>query len=422
MVVRAKYLYRPEYFKAQQKKDEGQILLKTSFNQNIYLFFSLSVFVAIIVFITLGEYTRRETLIGLVSPLGGMVKVQANDTGYIEKLFIKEGDKVQALTPLYEIKTERFDDSGIGIKKRVLESIDNQYKIILERMQQEKQKVDFERQALIEDIDRLNSEIMTSQNVVDLSKRELSLTKKLTDKQKSLLKGKYLSELDYQKQQLDLIAKQSQVETYTLNLQRLEREKQNVVKNLSNLTLNLNIALKDLDKQLEAMKQSKMEFLYNGDSQVRSPINGVIASVLAEEGHSVTVGQPLLIIVPESEKAFVELYSPSRSIGFIKVGQNVRLRFDAFPYEKFGVQTGIVTSVSKSAVAPDMIDNRRLINNIGVEGLYKVKVKLSKPTITVYGREENLVSGMTVVGDIELDTRKIYEWILEPLYTIKGKI
>ena len=127
MVVRAKYLYRPEYFKAQQKKDEGQILLKTSFNQNIYLFFSLSVFVAIIVFITLGEYTRRETLIGLVSPLGGMVKVQANDTGYIEKLFIKEGGKVQALTPLYEIKTERFDDSGIGIKKRVLESIDNQY-------------------------------------------------------------------------------------------------------------------------------------------------------------------------------------------------------------------------------------------------------------------------------------------------------
>ncbi|MGF1684411.1 HlyD family secretion protein [Photobacterium minamisatsumaniensis] len=422
MVARAKHLYRPEYFEAQRITCEGRILLNTSFNQNIYLCLSILILIALVAFITIGEYTRRETLVGLISPLGGMVKVQANDSGYVEKLFVKEGDKVESLTPLYEIKTERFDESGIGVKKRILASIENQYQLIVERRQQETEKTDFERQALVEDIVRLDSEINILKNVLNLSKDELVLTKKLVNKQEALLKNNFLSELDYQKQQLDLISKQSQAETHNLNLQRLQREKQSLITNLTNLDINLNITLKDLDRQLEAMTQSKVEFLYQSDSQVRSPIKGIVASILTEEGHSVINGQPLLIIVPESEQAFVELYAPSRSIGFMKVGQNVRLRFDAFPYEKFGVQSGTIISVSRSSVAPEMIANRRLIKNTEVEGLYQVKVELSKPTITVYGREESLVSGMTVVGDIELDTRKIYEWIFEPLYTIKGKV
>ncbi|MEZ8021079.1 HlyD family secretion protein [Vibrio splendidus] len=422
MVARAKHLYRPEFFEAQKQTNEGDILLNNSFNQNIYLLLSMLVFIAVVAFVTMGEYTRRETLVGLVSPLGGMVKVQANDSGYVEKLFVKEGDRVESLTPLYEIKTERFDESGVGVKKRILASLESQYQLIIERRQQEEERVDFERQALVEDIVRLDVETNILRNVLNLSKNELALTKKLVNKQKVLLKNNFISELDYQKQQLDLISKQSQVETHNLNLQRLQREKQSLVTNLNNLDINLSISLKDLDRQLEAMTQSKVEFLYQSDSQVRSPIKGVVASILAEEGHSVVNDQPLLILVPESEKAFVELYAPSRSIGFMKVGQKVRLRFDAFPYEKFGVQTGMITSVSKSSVAPEMIANRRLIKNNEVEGLYQIKVELSKPTITVYGREESLVSGMTVVGDIELDTRKIYEWILEPLYTIKGKI
>ncbi|TCU01505.1 hypothetical protein EDB47_1171, partial [Vibrio crassostreae] len=74
------------------------------------------------------------------------------------------------------------------------------------------------------------------------------------------------------------------------------------------------------------------------------------------------------------------------------------------------------------AVPPEMIDNQRLIKKDVIEGLYQIRVKLSKPTITVYGKEEPLISGMTVIADVELDSRKIYEWILEPLYTIKGKI
>jgi membrane fusion protein len=418
----ANNLYRTEYFEAQKNTNNGRILIQSSFNQNLYLSFSILVFIAIIAFVIFAEYTRRETLVGVVSPIGGMVKVKSNDSGYIDSLFVKEGDTVDNLTPLYEIKTERFDGSGIGVKKRILTSIEKQHQLLIERKLQESKKATFERDALTQDIHRLETEVGILSNVLKLSHQELKLAKNLINQQKTLLDKNFLSELDYQKQQLDLLSKQSNVENRNLNLQRLLREKQNLITNRQSLDINLAITLKDLDSRIESMRQNKVEFLSQSDSQVRSPIKGIVTSILAEEGHSVSNGQALLIIAPESNNTFVELYASSRNIGFLKVGQKVRLRFDAFPYEKFGSQSGVINSISKSAVAPEMIDNQRLIKKDVIEGLYQIRVKLSKPTITVYGKEEPLISGMTVIADVELESRKIYEWILEPLYTIKGKI
>ncbi|MFA0054503.1 HlyD family secretion protein [Vibrio echinoideorum] len=415
-------LYRTEYFKAQKTTNNGRILIRSSFNQNLYLSFSILVFIAIIAFIIFAEYTRRETLVGVVSPIGGMVKVKSNDSGYIDTLFVKEGDKVDNLTPLYEIKTERFDGSGVGVKKRILASIEKQHQLLIERKLQESNKAAFENDALTQDLNRLKTEVGILNNVLKLSHQELKLAKNLINQQKTLLDKNFLSKLDYQKQQLDFLSKQSNVENQNLNLQRLLREEQNLVTNRQNLDINLAITLKDLDSRIETTIQNKVEFLSQSDSQVRSPIKGIVTSILAEEGHSVSNGQALLIIAPESNYSFVELYASSRNIGFLKVGQKVRLRFDAFPYEKFGSQSGVINSISKSAVAPEMIDNQRLIKKDVIEGLYQIRVKLSKPTITVYGKEEPLISGMTVIADVELDSRNIYEWILEPLYTIKGKI
>ncbi|WP_305810208.1 efflux RND transporter periplasmic adaptor subunit [Photobacterium kishitanii] len=232
MVARGKHLYRPEYFEAQKVTSQGRILLNASFNQNIYLCLSMLVLIAIVTFITLAEYTRRETLVGLVSPLEGMVKVQANDSGYIEQIFVKEGDKVENLTPLYEIKTERFDDSGIAVKQRILVSIENQYQLLVERRQQESVKANLDRQALVEDITRLDIESGILKNLLKLSNHELKLTHLLANKQKTLLKNHFLSDYDYQKIQLDLLSKQSKTESHNLNLQKLLREKQNRITSL----------------------------------------------------------------------------------------------------------------------------------------------------------------------------------------------
>lgn len=427
MVARAKHLYRPEYFDAQKSDSHGSILIDASLNQHLFVGASVLVLVTIIFFVVFAEYTRRDTLSGVVIPTGGIVKVQSNDEGYIESVFVEEGQKVLAGEPLYEIKTERYDEFGLGVKKRIIATIDNQIALLNERRNKEIEKSQLQLQVIDDDLVRLSEEARILKLVVNLSEQELNLAQSLVDKQQVLVDKHFISLIELQRQRLELITLEANMQTQRLNLQRLTREKAKLKETTGTLHLELEIALQEIDRQLQQIAQSKIEYFYQTDTQIVSPIDGVVASTFVKEGHSVNKGQPLLVVIPEgSEPMVVEIYAPSRSIGFIQEGQDVRLRFDAFSYEKFGVQQGVIESISKSAVSAEMLPNSLLIQSqlsrthTGM-GLYQIRVKLDKPTITVYGKEQMFIPGMTLTADIELDTRKIYEWLLEPLYTIKGR-
>lgn len=428
MISKAKHLYRPEYFEAQKSDHQGSILIDASLNQHLFVAASVFVLMTIICFVVFTEYTRRDTLNGVVSPTGGIVKIQANDEGYAEKVLVTEGEKILAGAPLYEIKTERYDQFGQGVKKRIVTTIENQIALLNERRSKEIEKSQHQLEVIDDDLIRLSEEANILKVVVDLSEQELSLAQSLVDKQQVLVNKQFISSIELQRQRLELITLEAKVQNQRLSLQRLGREKANREEKRETLQLDLEIALQDIDRQLQQIVQNKMEYFFQTDTQIVSPINGVVASIFVKEGHSVNKGQPLLVLIPEGEEpVFVELYAPSRSIGFIQEGQDVRLRFDAFPYEKFGVQQGVISSISKSAVTAEMLPNSPLIQSQlsrthGGVGLYQVRVKLDKPTITVYGEEQLFVPGMTLTADIELDTRKVYEWLLEPLYTIKGRM
>lgn len=428
MVARAKHLYRPEYFEAQKSDNQGSILIDASLNQNVFVAASAFVLIIIIYFVVFTEYTRRDTLNGVVSPTGGIVKIQANDEGYAGKVFVSEGQKVLVGEPLYEIQTERYDEFGQGVKRRILTTIENQIVLLNERRKKEVEKFQHQLEVIDVDLIRLSEEAGILKVVVDLSEKELNLAQSLVDKQQVLVNKQFISSIELQRQRLEIITLEAKVQTQRLSLQRLVREKAKLEEAKVTLELELDIALQEIDQQLQQIAQNKIEYIYQTDTQVVSPINGVVASIFVKKGHSVNKGQPLLVVIPEGEEpVVVELYAPSRSIGFIQEGQDVRLRFDAFPYEKFGVQQGVIESISKSAVSAEMLPNSPLIQSqlsrtYGGVGLYQVRVKLDKPTITVYGDEQMFVPGMTLTADIELDTRKVYEWLLEPLYTIKGRM
>ncbi|MBJ6911355.1 HlyD family efflux transporter periplasmic adaptor subunit, partial [Vibrio cholerae] len=139
-----------------------------------------------------------------------------------------------------------------------------------------------------------------------------------------------------------------------------------------------------------------------------------------ENGQAVSRGEVLLNIIPETTELQVELYAPSRAVGFLQTGQSVGLRIDAYPFEKFGIQTGTIKRVTKSTLSPTEIKSKDQTIRSDAETLYRVIVALNKPTITVYGREEPLKVGMKVSADVYVETRQLYEWLLGPITRLKG--
>lgn len=149
---------------------------------------------------------------------------------------------------------------------------------------------------------------------------------------------------------------------------------------------------------------------------------GHIAAIMVKEGQTVNQNELLLTVVPQASHLQIELYATSKSVGFIKPDQRVGLRFAAYPYEKFGVQYGTTREITRTSLSSADVMLRNPVVWKENEGHYRVVVEPDKSSVTVYGRQEPLRTGMAVTADIELDSRHLYEWLLEPLWSLKGKI
>ena len=133
----------------------------------------------------------------------------------------------------------------------------------------------------------------------------------------------------------------------------------------------------------------------------------------------------LLSIVPQHAELLANLYVPSRAIGFIRPNDKVVLRYQAYPYQKFGHAGGKIVSVAKTALGKQELAGLGIIFADAAllnEPAYLIKVKLDKQSIRVYGEEKPLQIGMVVEADVLHERKKLYEWALDPLYSISGKL
>jgi membrane fusion protein len=112
-----------------------------------------------------------------------------------------------------------------------------------------------------------------------------------------------------------------------------------------------------------------------------------------------------------------ELWLPTRAAGFLETGNRVVLRYPAFPYQKFGRHSGRVVEISRSATAPSELTS--LLGRPVNEPFYRVLVQLDAQKVNAYGRAEALKPGMTVNADILLERRRLIEWLLEPIYSVR---
>lgn len=181
--------------------------------------------------------------------------------------------------------------------------------------------------------------------------------------------------------------------------------------------------LESAQRSVSAIEQDLAENEARRQILVRAPQGGTIGAITAEPGQSVTPSQPVAAILPVGSELEAELYVPSRAAGFLRPGMSVRLRYQAYSYQKFGQASATIREVSNTAMRPDefAMSSSSMTNGVG-EPLYRVRAKLERQSVLAYGSEHPLRSGAVVDASVLLDTRRLYEWILEPLFTITGRV
>lgn len=118
-------LFRKEAVSHQSERLTGAITLAQplSIKLTVLILVSVAVAVAIITFLFSAEYSHKETVRGFLIPNKGVIKSFANQSGSIEKLWIKEGDKVTKGQSLATLLVQQSNNEGIDLSAQLAEQL-----------------------------------------------------------------------------------------------------------------------------------------------------------------------------------------------------------------------------------------------------------------------------------------------------------
>jgi membrane fusion protein len=412
-------LFRKESEQARSAAWLGRVVLIRPVSFTFITICALAFSIVLALFFISGQYTRKARVSGVLAPIEGVAKIIAQQSGIVEAVHIREGDHVRkdaALMVLGDGRAGRAkEDVGEAITSRVAERRDAlvlQHRLAMTAMRSEQAAFAQRRAGFRREMEQIDAEMASQSKRAAIASNGVDRARRLED-------IGFLSAAALDRERDAALDQDARLEQLRRTRLALARELAAAEFDADTARARALSQLASLDMQRASLDQERIERDLQYHAAIVAPAPGFVATVLVEAGQMVTPGTPLATIIPENATLEGVLYSPSRSIGFVHAGQEVLLRYLAYPHQKFGLHKASVTSVSRNPMLPSElgftpIDGTR-------EPVYRIKVALEGQSIRAYGRLEPLQPGMQVEADILLDRRRLIEWVFEPLLSLAGR-
>jgi membrane fusion protein len=372
---------------------------------------------ATIAFLSVGDYARKESVSGFLAPTIGVAKVFPPRGGLVTAVDVTEGQLVEAGAPLLTVQVGQDDGQGSDVDGAVTQAIVRQRAALIEQAELETTKALTERQRLRDQIDGLGQEVASLRAQLATQHARSLVAEEQVTAVRGLVAQGFISIVEFKRRE-DNFLMQRQSEA-ALSGQIAEKEAASIQsrhllaelpgESASRVSA-LQGAVADLDGRLA---ETAGRHAY----QLRAPIAGRVSALQARVGLVADPAIPQLALVPVSSILQAELLVPARAIGFVTPGQTVRLAYEAFPYQRFGLHGGHVLTVSRTLLRP-----AELVGPITVaDPSYRVTVGLDAQSVLAFGREFPLGADMTLKADIVFDRRSLLGWVLDPIYSLRGR-
>lgn len=399
--------FREEVLHAQRSQWLGAINLATPLAFVWWVLLAAALAAAIVLLLVFGHYTRRASVTGQLEPVAGMLTLAVKTTGTVAHTLVHEGEQVKAGQPLLEVSADlaSMGDTHAVIGKQ-LRAQEAQLRTTLANLapQTAAQTQDLRRR-----IGMLRAQIHQIDGQLTLQRQQAATAAQLLAKVEPLRQRGIVSTVQYDQYQATALSEQAQIKA-------LARQRLDTAQQLSSLQAQLaQLPLSSVDKanqlrgQLAQLDAQLAQNAAAGGTLLRAPRAGVVSTLLVKPGQNVQAGQQVLSILPQGSRLQAQLLVPSSAIGFVKRGNRVVLRYQAYPYQKFGQQYGEVVQVSRSALSHAAAAT--LLGQNVAAPLYRVLVQLDSQTVDAYGTAEALKPGMALDADILLDRRSLWQWV-----------
>ena len=381
---------------------------------------SAALSIGFVVLIVFGHYTRAVAISGYLVPEGGILRVFAPQPGIIVEKHTKAGDHVTKGQALFVLSAEREGREQAPLYEQAAESLRDRRAKMAETIEKtrgiqaaELARIEARRQETIERRTLLDDKIATMVEAINLRGTILERKKGLADRK--------LGTVDQSEQvELGLLDQRTQLSGLRLDRATLTQELNGLDNDLAVKPLQHRNEISGLQRDLSSLDQQLAESETRRENVIVAPESGVLSVDLATLGQSVIPSQALAVIQPDGTALQVHLFAPSRAVGFVKPDDRVNLRYQAFPYQKFGQQEGRVSSIARIALSSTELASLNLPQQDQNEPLYRIVVEPRRQAIEVYGHQTPLQAGMSVDAYVLQETRAIYEWMIEPLLSVNS--
>ncbi|KHK60403.1 anibiotic ABC transporter [Burkholderia sp. A9] len=409
-------LFRQEALDATKHKLMGTVSLYSPPWRWLMIGVATALTLTIVAFLVFGTYTKRERVEGQLLPARGLLSVAPPMMGTVIDLRVREGQTVAAGDELMAVSAEVATELG-GTRETVGRQLKFQRSRLETDLASQSQLSGEARRGLLARATALDDQLAQIALQKNQRTRQVELTERQLDKLQSMREQGYASNSQVEQQEGVLLDARARLQD--LARQRLEVTQQldQARQQLRELPLNARNQQNDIERKLAEVDQSIAENEARRAAILRAPQASVVAALLAKPGQIVNAGQSVVSLLPQGALLEAQLMVPSRAIGFVRTGARVVLRYEAYPFQKFGQQFGRVTEVSRTALSPQEVSNLTGRSNVQ-EQLYRVIVALDRQDIDAYGKHEQLRPGMALEADVLIDKRRLIEWVLEPLYAL----
>ncbi|MCR9128921.1 MAG: HlyD family secretion protein [Alphaproteobacteria bacterium] len=397
---------------AYRRRLDGSVVLATPLSIKLLGLLSAIVVAGVVIFASTASYSRRETAPGWLTPDQGVVRAAALSGGRIEAILTEEGASLEAGAPIARLRLDQQTEDGAA-GEQILAALRIQAEAAAQSARTEIARLQLEARRQGDALETLQRERSGVVEQITLQRQQVSLAEEQIERAEQLAERGFLSgrELDDRRQRA-LAARQA--------LAALERTRTGLDRQITDARSAIEAAPLEIEaaearaRSAEAALQERL----SGQAArtvavVSAPSAARVAALPVRPGQTLSPGETVAVLVPAGGTLIAELYLPTRAAGFIAPGQTVNLRVDAFPHQRFGTAEAVVTSVSRTVLAP----NEAAIPGLTLqEPVFRVEAALQRTDMEAYGEVIPLQPGLLVSADIIIDRRNLIEWLFDPLF------
>ena len=414
----SKTLFRKEAIEAKSNRFESSSKMVSSVGFLTYLLFIASVAISIVLFVFVGRYSPKDTVQGYVTTTVGDVEVYSQSDGTILALNVTEGDLVVAGQELMTLSTSRAIGQSASIRKEIISALRSELADLIIQTQRENDVFGLQVQGVNDVISSLRNRLTMLTRQRDVLGIGLQLSARELTRLTALDAAELVSRKDQDHARAATVEFELRMHELDLSIDTIQSEIRHNQQLLREIPVRRDARAAEMRARAHRLSIEIAEGMGRDEQRVLAPSTGVVSGLLVREGQTVTMNNPLLNIVPEFGEFYIELLIPTRTIALIQPGATVKIRFDAYPYQKFGTYDGVVASISRTTVFPS---DKRFRVKI-TEPVYLATVQIRSQTVSAYGERHGLQSGMTLTADILRDERRLIEWLFDPLISAAQKL